>query len=269
MKNTLGAISCLLTFAVYASEGARYRYAELRSGEAFVASRALCAGSDVSVHTFDSYITLSSNSQSVRVDDLSVDPVEVIVGDLWGNRRCFVAVKVAQGQVNESYEVYDISRGLKPRKITGLTLINPDFTEGRVQNGYREQAKWNWEALCYSELSNRPYVCEVRRFVTDDLQSMKTCPEQGGCEAEQLVVAGTKNAATAEVVVRRAVLLDRGAYGFKPRSSYLIKGDSINLVGYHDTGDNLYFMFTYKKGGRKTTAWINSSDVQLTSKISR
>lgn len=258
---TIATLASCFSFACQASTS--YGYLEVKRG-ASVENKSLCPGRTISANTISEGIRLSANGRSILVETEDDGSTELIIGDFWSNGRCFVAVRTAQSDVNESYDLYEIRLSMTPRKLQGVTIVNPDFKGKIVTTSYRDAARWNYESVCYATRLEVPFVCAKRQFVTEDIEKMETCLEPGKCRPSKLVFSGTNRNVTANISPKRASIFGRlsGNRLHKTRA-YLIKNDVITLLDYQNIGPLTYYQFMYKGARKNTIGWISSTDITI------
>ncbi|TWI04674.1 hypothetical protein IP90_00807 [Luteimonas cucumeris] len=240
-----------------------FDYLQLPPGKS-IDSGQLCEHLKVTATLNDNVITLESGAGSYHIkNELDDGASELIAGDFWGNGQCFIAVMNARSDVNESYDVYEITASSPPYKVPSIpTIINPDFANGVVISSYRDAARWHKEKLCYPP-GKSPYICEKSDAVNDTLERVIRCDSIGACDRASLMVVVSGLPATATVSQSKAVIFMPSADGqMRPQRSYLIRGDRLNLLDHRDLDDAAYYQFEFK--GRKTTVgWIDASAVTL------
>ncbi|WP_146090496.1 hypothetical protein [Xanthomonas bromi] len=227
-------------------------------------NQSLCPGITVSIKRGNDQISLGSNGKwiAIKKDD-SIEPSEFIVGDFWNNKHCYVAKKVAESDVNESYELYEIYKSSAPTKPKSPSLINPEFKNGTVISSYRDAARWHKEFLCYSAQIGSPYLCEKRISLNDSIEKKESCDQLGHCASPTLVSSNTDRQIMAVISEEKAFTFSQKGDKFSQNHSYLIKGDKIKLVDFEDLGSDLYYRFKYEGKSKETDAWIKSTEVKL------
>ncbi|MCD7099392.1 SH3-like domain-containing protein [Stenotrophomonas sp. MMGLT7] len=257
---------CLMFSSVPAAlaSSVNYDYIEIQKA-AMPTKIDKCHSTPFSVRLTDSGIELKSAAgQLVVHNELGDEPVDAIVGDFWGNRQCFIALKTAESDVNESYDIYMVSPSSAPSKVPGIpSIMNPDFIGGIVISNYRDAARWHKEKLCYPQ-GELPYLCEKRDSLDDSVESVRKCTANGDCIATRLVFSASEMAVNAYVTnVKATIWQVSSGGGFAPLRSYLIKGDKVRLLDFKSTRGATYYQFEYR--GKKTTVgWVDEKDVKLT-----
>lgn len=247
-----------------AADGAQtFDYLQLTPGKS-IDSGQLCEHLKASATLNGNIITLESEAGVQHIkNELDDGASELIAGDFWGNGQCFIAVMNARSDVNESYEVYEITASSPPNKVPSIpTIINPDFANGMVISSYRDAARWHKEKLCYPP-GKSPYICEKSDAVNDTLERTNRCDFNAACSSATLTVSASGLPATATVSQSKAAILMPNADGqMKPQRSYLVRGDHLKLLDYRDSDDIAYYKFEFKS--KKTTVgWIDASAVTL------
>ncbi|QBG99193.1 hypothetical protein [Xanthomonas oryzae] len=240
-----------------------YDYVKVPDGGHFQNQR-LCPGITLSIKSGNDQISLGANGKWITINkDDPIESSEFIIGDLWNNRHCYVATKVAESDVNESYELYEINPSSAPTKSKSPNLINPEFKGGTVISSYRDAARWHKEFLCYSVQTGSPYLCEKRTSLNDSIEKKETCDQRSHCSSPILVSSNTDKQIMAVISTEKAFTFSQKGDKFSQNHSYLIKGDTIILVDFEDLGSNLYYRFKYEGKSKETDAWINSTEVKL------
>ncbi|KAB7769647.1 hypothetical protein CKY51_05735 [Xanthomonas maliensis] len=239
-----------------------YGYAEFGPGKPLNGT-ALCAKAPFKVTLEGDRIRLASKAGAVTLaDELDGGQPEVVAGDFWGNGRCFVAIKVAESDVNTSYVAYEVSTVAAPVKVASLpTLIDPDFKDGVVISSYRDAARWHQEVLCLAA-TGTPYLCEKRDALDDRIERVSRCVPDGTCSAARLMDSASGQAVAASVIVPKAVVFQPSTgEGMTRQRSYLVRGDRLTLTDFKTIDGQLYYRFEYR-GKQITRGWIDARTVR-------
>ncbi|QGJ67406.1 hypothetical protein FDU21_07360 [Xanthomonas oryzae pv. oryzae] len=140
-------------------------------------------------------------------------------------------------------------------------MINPEFKDGTVISSYRDAARWHKEfyAIQYKQA---PLSLRKRTSLNDSIEK-KSCDQRSHCSSPILVSSNTDKQIMAVISTDKAFTFSQKGDKFSQNHSYLIKGDTINLVDFEDLGSNLYYRFKYEGKSKETDAWINSTEVKL------
>ena len=221
-----------------------------------------CTGIPFSVYLTDSGIKLKSASGELVVrNELEEASVEAIVGDFWDNQQCFIALKTAESDVNESYDVYAIARSSAPNKVSGIpSIVNPDFVDGSVISSYRDAARWHKEKICYTQ-GQSPHLCEKRDSLDDNIESVKKCTTKDDCRATGLVFSTSGKLVSGQVTSSRVFIMQISSdEEATPLRSYLVKGDRVKLLDFKSIRGTTYYQIEYD-GKRTTAGWLNADDI--------
>lgn len=176
---------------------------------------------------------------------------EIIIGKTPNAKQCFIAVKNAESQVNESYSLFILdpeAKTIKPSRIA--TITNPDFKESNILNSFRDASRWNYESLCYAGESKDYYQCEHREEIYKGLTKYQECSEKS-CEPARISQEG-KTSVVGKIVAK-AYLYKESEEKLIRSKSYLITGDNVSLLDFKEKDQMAFFKVQFNG---KTTGWV-------------
>jgi len=181
---------------------------------------------------------------------------ELISGTTPDVKQCFIAVKNAESQVNESYSLFILSpenKTIKPSRTT--TITNPDFTKNIILTSYRDAARWHYDSLCYSNALKDYYICERREEIYKGLEKRQECTLDN-CAPIRISLKGKPDAAVK--IKNKTYIYRESDRELTASKSYLIAGDNVNLIDFKETEQAAYFQIQFNG---KIVGWVEESSL--------
>lgn len=254
MKKNLFIAALFLAVPAYAYN------VELSSGESI-------NGSDIKGCKFSVKITKdssgvvhtdASNKTNLLLKEEDMSDFDLIqFFDINKDGYCELMIGTGKGDVNENYALF-VSRdnGNKFLRSQLPSVANPEISGDQLELKYRDGAATISEKIKYSAAKSDFYIYREEVSIDGRFNKVLYLNEQGkNVKAEILTEDGQPAFA--------AVTADKSNFGdltenyeFKPRKSYLIKGDKVLITDYLENEGGGWFKVSYKGAKSEVVGWM-------------